>query len=127
MRTSYIIQAFVFAAFAALFTGCASYNYNLAVKNVGTSEVWCSLVASSKGMAHEPGTLFPGAGKTFAGPFRVPYRDRWTVEWRTANGDVIRRDLDLSQAFPTRFEGRLVFTVDDNQRLGYFTESFSGR
>src|SRR5262245_60276143 len=96
MRTSYIT---LLIAFVGLLSGCASYNYNLAVKNIGTSEVWCSLVASSKGMAHEPGRLVPGAGSTFAGPFRVPYRDHWTVEWRTATGDVVRRDIDLSQAF----------------------------
>src|SRR5262245_3419426 len=127
MRYFRLLHHFVLASLAALFSGCASYNYNLAVKNTGTHQVWCSLVASSQGMAHEPGILAPGKGKTFAGPFRVPYRDSWTVEWKTADGAVIRRDIDLSHAFPTRFEGRLVFTVDDNLRLGYFTESFSGR
>jgi hypothetical protein len=127
MRASHIIRAFVLVAFAALFAGCASYNYNLAVKNVGTKDVWCSLVSSSKGMAHEPGVLVPGAGKTFAGPFRVPYRDHWTVAWKTANGTEVTRDLDLTKAIPSPFEGRLVFTIDDSQRLGYFTEPFQGR
>lgn len=127
MRASLIIRALVLVAFAALFAGCVSYNYNLAVKNVGTTEVWCSLVASSKGMAHEPGRLVPGAGKTFAGPFRIPCRDHWTISWRTATGTEVTRGLDLTQKMPTFFEGRLVFTIDDSQRLGYFTEPFQGR
>lgn len=127
MRASHIIQVVVLVAFAALFTGCTSYNYNLAVKNVGTSEVWCSLVASSQGMAHEPGRLVSGAGATFAGPFRVPYRDHWTVSWRTANGTKVTRDLDLTQKLPASFAGRLVLTIDDSQHLEYFTEPFHGR
>jgi hypothetical protein len=122
-----MIRLFALISFTALFAGCATYNYDLAVKNVGTSEVRCSLVASSKGMAHEPGRLVPGKGATIAGPFRLPYRDHWTVAWKTSNGTEVRRDLDLSTAFPKPFEGRLVFTIDDNDRLGYFTEPFQGR
>lgn len=110
-----------------LLTGCASYDYHLAVKNVGTEEVWCSLVSSSKGMAQEPGRLIPGSEKTFSGPFRVPYRDQWTVEWKTASGQVVTLKRDLTQAFPKTFAGYLVFTIDKDQNLKYLTEPFSGK
>lgn len=121
------MKSLLLALTLGLLAGCASYDYNLAVRNVGTAEVWCSLVSSSKGMAHEPGRLIPGAGKTFAGPFRVPYRDQWTVEWKTANGQVITRSLDLTQAFPKPLTGRLVFTIGKDQNLQYLTEPFSGK
>lgn len=127
MRASFITRAFGLVAVAALFAGCAAYNYDLAVKNVGTSEVWCSSVTSFRGMAHEPGRLIPGAAKTIAGPFRVPYRDHWTVSWRTASGREVTRNLDLKHKRPAPFEGRLVFTIDDRERLGFFTEPFQAR
>jgi hypothetical protein len=113
-------------------TGCgtvfgASHNYDLAVKNIGKEEVWCSLVASVKGIAHEPGRVIPGADKTFAGPFKHPYADKWTVTWKTAKGKEITKILDLANKFPKRFAGRLVFTIDAENNLSYVTETFSGK
>lgn len=105
----------------------ASYNYNLAVKNTGKEEVWCSLVASAKGIAHEPGRLIAGARKTVAGPFKLPYADKWTVAWKTAKGEKFEKTLDLADKFPKKFEGRLVLTIDANNNLSYVTESFSGK
>jgi hypothetical protein len=58
-----------------------------------------------------PGRLVSKAAKTFAGPFKLPYADKWTVVWRTAKGE--------------KFEGRLVFTIDANNNLSYITESLS--
>jgi hypothetical protein len=120
------------AGLAAMVTGCvsvfaASYNYNLAVKNTGKEEVWCSLVASAKGIAHEPGVVIPGKSKTFAGPFKLPYADKWTVAWKTAKGEKFEKTLDLTDKFPKKFEGRLVFTIDADNNLGYVTETFSGK
>ena len=116
----------------ALVTGCASmlaasYNYNLAVKNTGKEDVWCSLVASAKGIAHEPGVVIPGKSKTFAGPFKRPYADKWTVAWKTAKGEKFEKTLDLTEKFPKKFEGRLVFTIDATNNLSFVTESFSGK
>lgn len=104
----------------------ASYNYNVAVKNVGKEDVWCSLVASTQGIAHEPGLVIPGKSKTFAGPFRVSYADKWTIHWKTAKGERIAKSLDLTDKFPNKFEGRLVFTIDADNNLDFVTESFSG-
>lgn len=120
------------AGLTALVAGCAgvfaaSYNYNLAVKNIGKEDVWCSLVASAKGMAHEPGILIPGKSKTFAGPFKLPYSDKWTVAWKTAKGEKFEKTLDLTDKFPKKFEGRLVFTIDATNNLRFVTESFSGK
>jgi hypothetical protein len=116
----------------ALVTGCASmfaasYNYNLAVKNTGKEDVWCSLVASAKGIAHEPGIVIPGKSKTFAGPFKLPYADKWTVGWKTAKGEKFEKTLDLTDKFPKKFEGRLVFVIDATNGLSFATESFSGK
>lgn len=123
---------FLLAGLTVLVTGCvgvlgASYNYNLAVKNIGKEDVWCSLVASAKGIAHEPGRVVPGKSATFAGPFKLPYADKWTVEWKTANGEKFEKTLDLTDKFLKRFEGRLVFTIDASNNLSYVTESFDGR
>lgn len=115
------------AGLLLLITGCAamfgtSYKYDLAVMNTGKYDVWCSLVASSKGMAHEIGIVIPGASKTFAGPFKLSYADNWTVTWTPANGKKITKTLDLTDKFPKRFEGRLVFTIDADNNLNYKTE-----
>ena len=75
-------------------------------------------------MPHEPGRLIPGSEKTVSGPFQVPYRDRWTVEWKTASGQVVTRSLDLTQAFPKPLAGYLIFTIDKDQNLQYLTEPF---
>ena len=114
-----------------LLAGCVGmpggpYDYSLAVRNTGTQTVWCSLVVSVKGIAHDPGILIPGADKTLAGPFRRPYADKWTVRWTTANGEEFEKSLDLTKAFRKRFSGRLVFTIDAQNNLGYVTESYSG-
>lgn len=120
------------AGLVALVTGCASvfatsYNYNLVVKNTGKEEIWCSLVASAKGMAHEPGRLIAGARKTVAGPFKVPYADKWTVAWKTAKGEKFEKTLDLTDELPKKFEGRLVFTIDATNNLSFVTEPFYGK
>ena len=114
-----------------LLTGCAgafavSYNYNLTVRNTGKDEVWCLLAVSAEGIAHEPGRLVPGARATFAGPFKRPYADKWTVAWKTAKGEKFEKMLDLRDKFPKKFEGRLVFTIDADNNLSFVTESFSG-
>ena len=119
------------AGLTSLLMGCAgvfavSHNYNLAVKNSCKEDVWCSLVASAKGIAHEPGVVIPGKSKTFAGPFRSSYADKWTVAWKTAKGEKFEKTLDLTNKFPKKFEGRLVFTIDATNNLSYVTETFSG-
>ena len=123
---------FLIAIFAICVTGCvsvfsASYNYNLAVKNIGSEEIWCSLVASTKGVAHVPGRVSSGNSATFAGPFKLPYADKWTVAWKTANGEKFERTLDLTGKLPKAFEGRLVFTIDAANNLAFVTERFDGK
>ncbi len=118
------------AATMTLLAGCASlladsYNYNLSVRNTGTNSLWCSLVASSGGMAHEPGVLVPGKGKTFAGPFKVSYADNWTVAWKTAKGETYEKTLNLTDKFAKPFEGRLIFIIDASNNLSYLTEQFA--
>ncbi len=116
----------------ALVTGCAggfaaSYNYNLTVKNTGKEEIWCSLVASTKGIAHEPGRLIAGARATIAGPFKLPYADKWTVGWKTAKGEKFEKTLDLTDKFPKKLRGELVFTIDASNNLSFVTETFSDK
>ena len=119
-------KALLFCGFLMIASGCASYNYDVGAKNTGKQELWCSLVSSSKGIAHEPGLLIPGATKGFAGPFKYPYADKWTVTWKTTTGRETTRMLDLTDTFPKGFEGTLIFTIDAENHLGYVTEKFSG-
>ncbi len=55
-----------------------------------------------------------------------PYADKWAVAWETAKGEKFEKTLDLTDKFPKRFEGRLVFTSDAENNLRFVTESFSG-
>lgn len=119
----------LFAGLALLVAGCASdfaapYNYNLVVRNAGKEEIWCSLVASFGGIAHEPGRLVPKARASYAGPFRHPHADKWTVEWKTAKNEKFTRDIDLTDKIPKRFAGRLVLVIDADNNLRFDTEPF---
>lgn len=94
------------------------------MRNAGNEEIWCSLVASSGGIAHEPGVLVPGKSKTVAGPFKQPCADKWTVEWKTAKDEKFTRDIDLTDKIPKRFAGRLVLVVDADNSLRFLAEPF---
>jgi hypothetical protein len=113
-----------------LLTGCvcgfgASYSYNVAVKNAGQQEIWCSFLGSSKGMAHRPGRLTAGATASISGPFKYPSAAIWTVTWKTADGQEISKKLDLTDKLPKGFKGHLIFTISAKNDLGYVTEKFS--
>jgi len=113
----------------AFVTGCvsvldASFNYNLVVKNTGKEVIWCSLVASSRGIAHEPGRLVAKASASFAGPFKYPYADKWKVEWKTLKQEKFSKDIDLTDKIQKRFAGRLVFIIDAENNLSFLTEPF---
>jgi hypothetical protein len=114
-----------------LLTNCVNgigyhHRYHLEVRNIGTEQVLECGVSSAKGFFYYPGILSPKKGKTILGPFKFPYADRWTVTWKTADGTTMTKDLDLTKAFPKRFEGRLVLAIDAKNELGYFTEPFDG-
>ena len=119
------IHALLACGLLAMQSGCASYNYDVGARNTGQQEVRCTFVGSSKGIAHDPGRLVPGATAGFAGPFKHPYADKWTVTWKTADGQEISKKLDLTDKLPKGFEGRLIFTISAENDLGYVAEKFS--
>ena len=117
---------------AFLFTGCATgflvpYDYNLEVRNIGTQRITNCKVTSASGFNQSIGSLIPKAGDTTGGPFKHPYADKWTVTWKRAQGNDITKTLDLTDEFQKRFSGRLVLTIDSENRLAYFTEPFGGQ
>jgi len=103
------------------------YNYHLEVRNIGTERVSECEVTSEKGFKQRLGLLVPKAGDTTLGPFKYPYADRWTITWQTTKGEKLEKTLDLTDKFPKRFEGRLVFTIDATNNLSFVTESFDGK
>jgi hypothetical protein len=123
---------FGFAALGIVLVGCAAvinsrYNYDVMVKNTGTQPIPSSTVTSASGFWHQPGYLVPGSDKSIAGPFKYPYGDKWTVSWQTDKGEKFEKTLDLTKAFLKRFEGRLVFTINATNGLGYYTTNFPGQ
>jgi len=56
------------------------------------------------------------------GPIAYPYRDKFTVTWRTTKGQEITKTLDLTKAFPKPLKGTLVFTIDAQNNLGFQIE-----
>ena len=117
--------------FLILLVGCSSlmggYHYNLEVRNIGAEQISDCLIISAKGFWDEPGVLIPKAGSSIIGPFKFPYADKWTATWKTITGEKITKTLDLSKDFPKSFKGRLVFTIDKDNNLAYFTEKFYGK
>ena len=110
-----------------LFANCVSvigqeYRYHVEVRNVGKQRVTECEITSSTGFRYRAGTLIPNAGKTILGPFKFPYSDHWTLTWRAASGETLKRDLDLTKALSKSFEGRLVFTIDADSKAAYFSE-----
>jgi hypothetical protein len=100
----------------------ARYDYNLSIINTGTQNIWCSLVSSGRGMAHEPGVLVPNKRKTFAGPFKVPISDNWSITWRNGAGNEVTQTINLNGTAPDRFIGELRFIIDsDNNKIDFRT------
>jgi hypothetical protein len=80
-----------------------------------------------QGFKQKVGTLVPKASDTTMGPFKFSYADKWTVTWQTPNGEKVTKTLDLTKAFPKSFQGELVFTIDKDNNLAYFTRKYYGQ
>lgn len=103
------------------------HDYAIAVENVGNKDVYEVEVTSRKGFWDAPGVLIPGVAKTYSGPIKYPYRDKFTVTWITVDQQKFSKSLDLTEKFPKKLKGRLVFKIDKNNNLTYSTEGYDGK
>ena len=103
------------------------HDYDVIVKNTGNKDIYEVEVASSKGFWHLHGTIIPNAAKTYSGPIKHPYRDKFTVKWTTSDKQKFSKALDLTEKFPKKLSGRLVFKIDKDNNLTYSTEGYDGK
>lgn len=71
-----------------------AYNYHLELRNVGDKNVDQVEASSSKGFFTTAGIVIPKTGKTFLGPMKYPFRDKFTVKWVADDKQKFSKSLD---------------------------------
>ncbi len=88
-------------------------DYNVIVRNGGTRRVTNVQVAYGE-FRSIGGTLSPGIWKLHGNPGH-PIPETATVEWRTEDGQMHRKDVEVKSLIPKGFRGDIEFEIaDDN-------------
>jgi hypothetical protein len=124
MKLRYLTGLVLAIALMGCINTMSGHDYDIAVKNTGNKDVHEVEVLSSKGFWHLYGVLIPNAAKTYSGPIKYPYRDKFTVKWVASDQQKFSKTLDLTEKFPKKFKGRLVFEIDKDNNLTYATEGY---
>ena len=103
-----------------------AYNYNIEIRNIGTQDVDKVELSSSKGFFTRVGILIPGAGDTYQGPIKFPFRDKFSVKWVSADNQKFSKTLDLTDKIRKEFKGRPVLKIDKNNTLSFEIQDFDG-
>jgi hypothetical protein len=99
---------------AVLLTGgCGVEDYNVVIKNVGTRRVDKAQVIYGQ-FRSIGGVLSPGIWKLHGNP-EYPIPAAASVEWRTEDGQMHRKDVEVKKLVPRGFRGDIQFEIaDDN-------------
>jgi hypothetical protein len=93
--------------------GCGVEDYNVVIKNVGTRRVDNAQVTYGE-FRSIGGILSPGIWKLHGNPDH-PIPAVATVEWRTEDGVMHRKDMEVKKLVPKGFRGDIQFEIaDDN-------------
>jgi hypothetical protein len=107
-------------ALTVLAGGCVTTvpDYDVSMKNVGSTRIDAAHVVYGE-FRSAGGILIAGG---IAGHGHVPYPipDTATVEWRTADRTLYRKDVDLT-SIPKDFSGEIRFEIDDGNYVTIHT------
>lgn len=113
MRRKMGLLALVLAALLA--GGCSVEDYNVVIKNVGTRRVDNAQVVYGE-FRSIGGVLSPGIWKLHGNP-EHPIPAVATVEWRTADGQMHHKDVEVKKLVPKRFRGDIQFEISDDDTV----------
>lgn len=97
----------------AITAGCSVEDYNVVIKNVGKQEIRDGAVVYGD-FRSIGGVIIPGSKKGHGHP-EYPIPATATVEWRTEDGVMHRKDVEVKKLVPKGFRGDIQFEIaDDN-------------
>ena len=89
--------------------------YNVVIKNTGKKKIDSAHVLYG-GFRSIGGILIAGSKKGQGRP-EYPIPDSATVEWRTDDGVMHRKDVDVRKLVPKGFRGDIQFEIDDDNNV----------
>jgi hypothetical protein len=95
--------------------GCKPQNYNVVIKNVGAGRVDRAQVRYGS-FRSIGGVLSPGIWKIHGNP-DYPIPDVATVEWRTEDGEMHSRQVEVKKLVPKGFKGDIQFEIADDHTV----------
>jgi hypothetical protein len=96
-----------------LVAGCGVEEYNVVIRNAGTRTIDDARV-SYAAFRSIGGIIIPGSEKGHGHP-DAPIPAVATVEWRTEDGQMHRKDVEVKKLVPKGFTGDIQFEIaDDN-------------
>ncbi len=95
--------------------GCGVEDYNVVIKNIGTRRVDNAQVIYGE-FRSIGGVLSPGIWKLHGNP-EYPIPSIATVEWRTIDGKMHRKDVEVKKLLPKRFRGDIQFEISDDETV----------
>jgi hypothetical protein len=98
-----------------LIGGCGVEDYNVVIKNVGTRRVDNAQVVYGE-FRSVGGILSPGIWKLHGNP-EYPIPSTATVEWRTEDGVLHHKDVEVKKLIPKGFRGDIQFEIADDDSV----------
>ncbi|MDD4870756.1 MAG: hypothetical protein PHR77_09370 [Kiritimatiellae bacterium] len=96
-----------------LIGGCRVEDYNVVIKNVGKRTINDATVIYGE-FSSGGGIIISGSEAGYGHP-EYPIPEKATVEWRTEDGQMHRKDVEVKKLIPKGFGGDIQFEIaDDN-------------
>ena len=95
--------------------GCGVEDYNIVIKNVGTKRVDNAQVVYGE-FRSIGGVLSPGIWKLHGNPDH-PIPATATVEWRTEDGQIHRKEVEVRKLIPKGFHGDIQFDIEEDNTV----------
>jgi hypothetical protein len=99
-----------------LICGCRTMqDYNIVIQNNGTKTITDANVQYDD-FQSLGGIVSPGYGKSHHNP-DYPIPEKAIVEWRTEDGKLHQKEVDVIRHIPKDFRGDIQFEIDDNNEV----------
>ena len=99
----------------SLLSCVTDYRYAVVLQNDGTSKLTDTTVVYD-GFRSIGGNLIPKSKKTHLSP-RYPIPDKATVVWRTPDGVLHEKEVEVKRRVPAKFHGDIFFKIDDQNNV----------
>jgi hypothetical protein len=96
--------------------GCkTTQDYDIVIRNIGTKIITNADVTYG-GFHSGGGIVSPGYGATYQNPdYTIP--EKATIEWRTEDGKLHQKEVEVKRHVPRNFRGDIQFEIDDNNEV----------